>query len=77
MPFPEEAPGTVGLPPTLQNLNNTMDLQNAGLFILVWISVMFLMIYLLAVYQSNKQRKKEDREKYKNNPIDVFWRNLK
>ena len=54
-----------------------MDLQNAGLFILVWIAVMFFMIYLLAVYQSNKQRKKEDREKYKNNPIDVFWRNLK
>ena len=54
-----------------------MDLQNAGLFILVWITVMFFMIYLLAVYQSNKRKKEEDRKKYSNNPIDVFWRNLK
>jgi len=54
-----------------------MDLQNAGLFILVWIAIMFLMIYFLSVYQANKRKKEENREKYKNNPIDVFWRNLK
>ena len=54
-----------------------MDLQHAGLFVLVWISVGLFAIYLIAVYNANKQRKIEDKEKYDKSPIGVFWRNLK
>ena len=54
-----------------------MDLQHAGLFVLVWISVGLFAIYLIAVYNANKQRKIEDKEKYDKSPIGIFWRNLK
>jgi len=54
-----------------------MDLTHAWLFVGIWSVLLLVICYILAVYQGNKQRRAEDKEKYRNSPIDVFWRNLK
>ena len=54
-----------------------MDITHGVMFIAIWFVVGIIAMYLIAVYSENKRRKEEDKEKYKNNPIDVFWRNLK
>ena len=54
-----------------------MDITHGVMFIATWFVVGIMAMYLVAVYSENKRRKKEDKEKHKNNPIDVFWRNLK
>ena len=54
-----------------------MDITHGVMFIAIWFVVGIIAMYLVAVYSENKRRKEEDKEKYKNNPIDVFWRNLK
>ena len=54
-----------------------MDITHGVMFIAIWFVVGIIVMYLVAVYSENKRRKEEDKEKYKNNPIDVFWRNLK
>ena len=53
-----------------------MDITHGVMFIAIWFVVGIIAMYLVAVYSENKRRKEEDKEKYKNNPIDVFWRNL-
>ena len=58
-------------------LNIIMDITHGAIFVAVWFVVGLVAIYLMAVYSENKRRREEDKEKYKNNPIDVFWRNLK
>ena len=54
-----------------------MDITHGVIFITIWFVIGIMAMYLVAVYSENKRRKKEDKEKYRNNPIDVFWRNLK
>ena len=54
-----------------------MDITHGLLFVGVWITVLLVICYVLAVIDANKKKKEEDRIKYSNNPIDVFWRNLK
>ena len=77
VPFPEEAPGTVGLPQTPKTLNITMDITHGLLFVGVWITVLFVICYILAVIDANRKKREEEKEKYKSSPLDVFWRNLK
>ena len=54
-----------------------MDITPGVIFIAIWFVVGIIAMYLVAVYNENKRRKAEDKKKYRNNPIDVFWRNLK
>ena len=53
-----------------------MDLQSAILFMIVWFVIGSIAIYLVAVVNANRKRKEEER-RHSNNPIDIFWRNLK
>ena len=54
-----------------------MGLQHAGIFIGIWIILWLAVCYILAVVEANKKKKLEEKEKYDNSPIGVFWRNLK
>ena len=54
-----------------------MDITHGLLFVGIWTTVLLLICYVLAVVDANRKKREEDKEKYKNNPIDVFWRNLK
>ena len=54
-----------------------MDITHGVIFIAIWFVLGILIVYLLAVYNENKRKMEEDKRKYSNNPIDVFWRNLK
>ena len=54
-----------------------MDFTHGVIFIAVWFVVGIIVMYLMAVYSANKKKQEEHKRKYSNNPIDVFWRNLK
>ena len=63
--------------PTPKTLNITMDITHGLLFVGVWITVLFVICYILAVINANKKKKEEEKQNYDNSPIGVFWRNLK
>ena len=62
---------------TSKTLNITMDTTHGLLFVGVWITVLFVICYILAVIDANRKKREEEKEKYKSSPLDVFWRNLK
>ena len=54
-----------------------MDITHGLLFVGVWITVLFVICYILAVIDANRKKREEEKEKSKSSPLDVFWRNLK
>ena len=54
-----------------------MDITHGLLFVGVWITVLFVICYILAVIDANRKKREEDRKNYDKSPIGIFWRNLK
>ena len=54
-----------------------MDITHGLLFVGIWITVLLLICYVLAVVDANRKKREELKKEYKSSPLDVFWRNLK
>ena len=52
-----------------------MDITHGVMMVAVWLVILLLICYILAVVDANKKNRIEDKEKYDKSPIGIFWRN--